>query len=451
MTRPRACVVGAGSSGITAVKALRDRGIPFDCFEKSDRVGGNWVFGNRNGMSSVYRSLRTITSKPVMSYADFPMPAELPDFPHHTEVARYLDAYVDRFELRDLITFATSVERAARDGEGLWHVTLDTGETRVYDVLLAANGHNWDPRWPEPAFLGRFDGLEMHSHDYVDAEPFAGMRVVVVGIGNSAMDIAVESSRVAERVMLSTRRGAHVIPKYVLGRPMDQFPSSPWLPFAVRRWIEHAGLRAVRGRVEDFGLPRPDHRFGRAAATISSDLLGRAAAGAIDPKPNVAELRGDRVAFADGSVEAADAIVYCTGYRMSFPFFDRDITARADDDLPLFHRVFDPEVGNVFFVGLLQPWGAVMPLAEAQSRLVAEYLCGEYALPSRPEMERQIRRERNRVERRYVGSKRHAMVVDAEEYLRELARERRRGRRRAGARGRHGPIPARAERVPSPV
>src|SRR3954463_13416345 len=124
---PRTAVIGAGSSGIAAVKALHERGFPVDCFEKSDTVGGNWVFGNRNGMSSAYRSLHINTSKPVMAYSDFPMPDALPDYPHHPDGARYLDPYVDHSGLRDTISFETSVEHAARRDDGLWEVTLDGG------------------------------------------------------------------------------------------------------------------------------------------------------------------------------------------------------------------------------------------------------------------------------------------------------------------------------------
>src|SRR6201996_1096419 len=146
---PLVCVIGAGSSGIAAAKALHERGIPFDCFEKSDQVGGNWVFGNRNGMSSAYRSLHINTSRERMEYSDFPMPAAYPDFPHHTQIAAYFDAYVDHFGFRERIAFETGVAHAAR-ADGRWRVTLDTGEEREYDALLVANGHHWDPRWPEP-------------------------------------------------------------------------------------------------------------------------------------------------------------------------------------------------------------------------------------------------------------------------------------------------------------
>src|SRR5437660_6816042 len=133
---PRACIVGAGSSGIAAAKALHERGIPFDCFEKSDRVGGNWVFANKNGMSAAYRDLFINTSRPRMEYTDFPMPEAYPDFPHHTQIAAYFESYVEHFGFRDKIIFDTGVHSARRDREGAWHVELDTGETRLYDALL---------------------------------------------------------------------------------------------------------------------------------------------------------------------------------------------------------------------------------------------------------------------------------------------------------------------------
>src|SRR3954463_16568065 len=141
------CVIGAGSSGIAAVKALARRGIAFDCFEKSDRVGGNWVFGNSNGMSSAYKSLHINTSRDRMAYSDFPMPADYPDFPHNTQVAAYFDAYVDHFGLRDRITFRTGVERA-EPHDGGWRVTLDTGEEGGHHP--PPGGHSPPPGPPPP-------------------------------------------------------------------------------------------------------------------------------------------------------------------------------------------------------------------------------------------------------------------------------------------------------------
>ena len=439
MTRlPTACVIGAGSSGIAAAKALHERGMEFDCFEKSDQIGGNWVFGNRNGMSSAYRSLHINTSRERMEYSDFPMPKTYPDFPHHTHIAQYFNDYVDHFGFRDRLTFETGVAHAGRGRDGVWTILLDTGETRRYDVLLVANGHHWDPRWPEPPFRGRFDGVQMHAHHYRENTDFRDKNVLIVGIGNSAMDIAVEASFVARRTFLSSRRGAYVLPKYLFGRPLDQIgvnALTPVLPFAFRRSILTAMYRIGVGKIEDYGLPVPDHKLGEAHPTISADFLNRIAHGEMTWKPNIAGLEGDKVRFEDGSVERIDVIVYCTGYKVSFPFFDEKFLSAPDNDLPLFRRVFRPGIDNLAFIGLLQPLGAIMPLAEAQGRWVASYLRGEYHLPSLRDMEADIRRERARMFKRYVASKRHTMQVDFDNYLYALRKELKAGAARARAAG----------------
>lgn len=441
---PITCVIGAGSSGIATCKVLHERGLPFECFDKSDRVGGNWVFGNKNGMSACYRGLCINTSKRRMEYSDFPMPDDYPDFPRHDQIAKYFESYVDHFGFRDSIELERSVEHVAREADGTWRVTLDGGEVRRYDAVAVANGHHWDPRWPDPPFQGRFDGAQLHSHDYRDAEPFRGKHVVVVGMGNSAMDIAVESSETAARTYLAARRGAWIFPKYLLGRPADTLPLGPWIPFEIRRQAVRLILALSVGSPTKYGLPEPDHRLGEAHPTISGRILERLRERAVLPKPNIARLDGDGVVFTDGSRERADVIVYCTGYRVSFPFFDSDFVSAPENDLPLFRRVFHPDIRGLFFVGLLQPLGAIMPLAEAQSEWIADYLMGRYALPAPSELLTDMERERTAMFERYVASPRHTMQVDFDDYLVDLADERRRGARRAAHAGYPLPLPPHA-------
>jgi dimethylaniline monooxygenase (N-oxide forming) len=434
---PRVCLIGAGSSGITAAKALHERGLPFDCFEKSDRVGGNWVFENRNGMSAAYRDLFINTSRPRMEYSDFPMPESYPDFPHHTHIAAYFDAYVDHFGLRDLITFQTGVEHASRDGDGVWTVELDTGETRTYDALLVANGHHWNPRWPEPAFAGAdtFAGQQLHAHSYVDNSIFEGKRAVILGMGNSAMDIAVESSYVAERTYLAARQGVWIVPKYIFGKPVDQIRNDPRIPFKIRQRVTQQLIRSYAGPPERYGLPKPNHRFGEAHPTVSGRILDRIQHGTITPKPNIASFEGLQVNFADASSAEADVVVYCTGYKITFPFFDEDFISAPDNHIELFRRVFHPDIANLFFIGLLQPLGAIMPLAEAQGAWVGDYLTGDYAPPSPAQMRADIAADQAAMRARYVASKRHTIQVDYEDYLHGLAKERRAGAARALANG----------------
>ena len=442
---PRVAVVGAGSSGITALKGLVDRGFDATCYEASDRVGGNWVFGNRNGMSASYKSLHINTSRERMEYSDFPMPKHYADFPHHSNIAEYFDNYVDNFGLRDRIKFETKVVSADRDSDGVWTLTDDKGGVERFDAILVANGHHWDPRWPEPAFSGHFDGEQIHAHSYENSDILRGKRIVVLGMGNSAMDIAVEGSYVADKVYLSARRGAHIIPKYIFGKPLDQvLKNDPRVPYRIRQKLFQTIMRTQIGKVEDYGLPKPDHKIGDAHPTISDHILSRITHGSVEAKPNIKELKGNKVLFEDGTEVEADLIIYCTGYKVTFPFFDEDFISAPDNELPLYRRVFKPDVDNVFFVGLLQPLGAVMPLSEAQGRWIASYLRGEYALPSPAEVEAEIRADREEMAKRYVKSKRHTMQVDFETYLHELDKEIRAGAERARANGYKLPIAPKA-------
>jgi dimethylaniline monooxygenase (N-oxide forming) len=443
---PTVAIIGAGSSGIAAAKALHERGIPFDCFEASDRVGGNWVFDNANGMSAAYRDLHINTSRERMQYSDFPMPASCPDFPHHTDIAAYFEAYVDAFGFRDKILFETRVVRAELRDDGGWELTDGAGVRRSYDMLLVANGHHWDPRWPEPAFEGSdaFGGLQLHAHDYRDNGFLAGKDVVVLGMGNSAMDIAVEASYVAHATYLAARRGAWIVPKYLFGRPLDQFATSHRVPVPVAAKIFELMLRVHAGPPERYGLPKPDHPISAAHPTVSSRILDRLAHGAIAPRANIARLGEDWVQFADGTRVHADVVIYCTGYRISFPFLDPGLVAAPDNRIELYRRIFSPQHPTLAFVGLLQPIGAIMPLAEAQSRLLADYLRGAYRLPSHGRMLADIRRENAAMRKRYVASKRHTIQVDFDRYLYELGREARRGEARARAVDFALPVAARA-------
>ena len=450
---PTVAIIGAGSSGIAAAKALHERGIDFDCYEASDRVGGNWVFGNRNGMSAAYRDLHINTSRDRMQFSDFPMARSLPDFPHHSDIASYFDAYVEHWGFRDRIRFETAVARAEKLDDGGWLLTDQHGVGRHHDVLLVANGHHWDARWPEPAFTGSqtFEGLQMHAHGYRDNGFLEGKDVVVLGMGNSAMDIAVESSFVARSTQLAARRGVWIIPKYLFGRPTDQIVTSHRVPVWVATQVFERVLRLHSGPPERFGLPRPDHALSAAHPTISGRILDSIAHGSVTPRPNIERLGPDWVQFADGTRVHADVVIYCTGYRISFPFFDERFLSAPGNRIELFHRIFDPRHESLAFVGLLQPLGAIMPLAEAQGRLLADHLRGCYRLPSRRRMLGDIARQNAAMRRRYVASPRHTIQVDFDRYLHDLERERRRGARRAAAAGFALPVPARVAAGERPV
>jgi dimethylaniline monooxygenase (N-oxide forming) len=431
----KVCIIGAGSSGIVAAQVLDARGIPFDCFEKGSQVGGNWRYENDNGMSSAYRSLHINTSRRVMAFKSLPMPDHFPDYPDHFQMAAYFDEFVEHFGLRKKISFRTEVT-SVEPADGEWAVTTrrEGGAERCerYRAVLVANGHHWDPRLPEPAFPGsdRFEGEQLHAHHYREPDVLRGKRVLVLGLGNSATDIAVESSRIAEKTFLSTRRGAYVIPKYVNGKPIDELsnPITSMTPLAVQRFFAMRAL-AVASAADPtaYGLPKPDHKLFEAHPTVSSELLPRLGHGDIAPKPNIDCYPGGRqVRFVDGTTEEIDLVVYCTGYKITFPFFDPKVFAAPDNRLPLYRRVVSVERPGLYFIGFIQPLGPIMPLAEAQCEWIADLLTNRAALPSAGEMKREIAREERKQAKRFVASKRHTVEVDFHPYLRELRRERKR-------------------------
>ncbi len=433
----RVCVIGAGSSGIASAQILNARGIDFDSFEVGSQIGGNWRYLNDNRMSSAYRSLHINTSRRTMAYAAYPMPSDYPDYPNHFQIADYFDDYVDHFGFRDRIRFRTEVTGVGPAEGGSWRVDwreLDGGRegSGLYTRVLVANGHHWDARWPEPPFEGQaeFAGEQIHVHDYKTSDLLEGKRVLVLGIGNSACDVAVEASWTADRTFLAMRRSAWILPKYLAGKPTDELGTDlmAHVPLQVVRPLLHRQVRQAIGDPMDFGLPEPDHKLLEAHPTISSDLLPRIGHGNITVKPNIDAFVGDRIVrFADGSSEEIDLAIYCTGYKITFPFFDPGLISAPDNEIPLYRRVVSPEHAGLYFIGLLQPLGPIMPLAEAQSEWVADLIEGKASLPARAEMERVIAHERERMAKRYVASKRHTIQVDFEPYLRAVARERRNG------------------------
>jgi dimethylaniline monooxygenase (N-oxide forming) len=415
------CIIGAGSSGIAVAKALKQKGIGFVCYEKGSQLGGMWRYENDNGVSSAYRSLHIDTSVGNLAYSDFPFPPGSPDFLSHWEVLSYLEAYADRFGLREEVSFRSEVTRVSAAGGG-WDVTLQDGGTRRFGTVVVANGHLWKPRMPD--FQGRFDGSIIHSHHYRTPEAYRDQSVLVVGIGNSAVDIAVDIARQARGTHLSTRRSAWIVPKYIMGIPTDR-----WSAFLTRRLrlptpVARAILGKVKvlavGRQERFGVPRPEHPIWREHATISQDLLPYVGHGRIRIRPDVRLLDGREVEFADGTRTRFDAIAYATGYKTDFPFIAPELWPVRGGAAHLYRRMLLPEHPGLYFAGLVQPIGPTIPLVEIQARWIAHVLAGEVKLPGPDGMKREVQAHREAISRQYVNSARYALEVDFRTHARQL-------------------------------
>lgn len=422
--RPTVAVIGAGISGLTATKMLADYGVPVACFEASDRVGGNWAFENPNGHSSAYRSLHIDTSKHQLSFKDFPMPAEFPDFPHHTQIKAYLDDYCDAFDLREHIEFENRVLHAERLPGGGWQLTTERTGTRYADLLVVANGHHWDPRYAD--FPGEFNGQSIHSHHYVDPwDPLHLMdqRILVVGLGNSAADITVELSQRVFRnqVTLSTRSSAWIVPKLINGKAADaNYRTIPQLPLSWQRKAAQWGQRFTGSDPRLYGLPAPNHKFFEAHPTQSGELPLRLMSGDVTPRGNVARLDGSTVHFEDGASAEFDVIVYATGYNLTFPFFDPDFLSAPGNRIDLYKRIFKPGLDDLLFAGFAQATPTLFPFVECQARLIAAYAVGRYVPPPVAEMERVIAADDQLYRGHVLDRPRHTHQLDYFVYEHQL-------------------------------
>jgi cation diffusion facilitator CzcD-associated flavoprotein CzcO len=421
------CIIGAGSSGITAAKNLKQVGIDFDVFEREDGIGGNWYYGKPN--SSVCRSTHLISSKPLTEYSDFPMPKDYPDFPSHAQVLEYFKSYVRHFELEPFIAFNTEVTRVdPADGGALWDVTLrhpdGAPETRRYQGVIICNGHNWYPKYPE--YPGRFTGQTLHSADYKTPDALEGKRVLVVGAGNSGCDIAAESATHARTTFLSTRRGYYYMPKFFFGKPLDQVGESLLhlgVPLSVRRLIARVTYRVTVGDLSRFGAARPDHKLFETHPIVNNQLPYYIAHGDVIPKPDIVEYQDDTVVFADGSREQLDLIVYATGFRIVFPFMETALLNWKNDHPSFFLNVFSPDYNNLFIVGLIQPDSGQWGIEDAQAQLIARFLLAQRRNPARAKRFSQLKRrgqEHYGGRVKYKESTRHYVEIEHHSYRRRV-------------------------------
>ncbi|MCC3769768.1 NAD(P)/FAD-dependent oxidoreductase [Streptomyces sp. UNOC14_S4] len=371
----RLCIIGAGYVGNGLARALRQAGIPYDQFEATGEIGGNWAHG-------VYDSTHLISSKKSTQYVEYPMPADYPTFPGRVQMLRYLNDYVDHFHLRERIEFDTEVVGVRpldRTGMAGWRVTLSTGERREYAGVVAANGHYWERNIP--AYPGTFSGRQLHSKDYKRPADFGtGGRVLVVGGGNSASDLAVEAAATFGGADLSMRSGYWFIPKTIFGIPASEW-DRVWLPMPLQRLGFKALLRLSYGRYERYGLQRPDHELFSKDVTVNSSLMYALLHGKVRPRKEIARFDGSTVHFADGTSGEYDTIVWATGFRTRFPFLDESMFVWENEQPLLIEHVLVPRYANLYVWGLVAPRSGAGRIISHGSDFLAEAVVAQRLFP----------------------------------------------------------------------
>lgn len=414
-------VIGAGPSGCILTRRLKEAGAHFAVLERNEDVASLWNIKTPD--TPMYESAHFISSKTTSGFVDFPMPESYPDYPNHRQIYDYICSYADHFELRPHIQFSRSLKSAKKTSEQRWQLEIENGDTLNCRYLICANGVNWLPNeitWP-----GHFEGEIRHSVSYRDISEFKDKRVLIIGGGNSGVDIACDASVGARQAFLSLRRGYHFVPKFLLGKPSDVFEESgPPLPPRLEAALYSMILRVVYGDLTRYGLQKPDHRLFESHPILNTQILHYLGHGDCIAKPDVARFEGREVVFTDDSREEIDLVIYATGYRQECPFFADDILPTANGRPDLYLNMFPRNHQNLALLGFVEFASAAYRNFDAMAQLiVADATAGpDTEVKQTFSRLKQEHQPNLRGRRQYIDSTRHANYVDVQTFRRVLKR-----------------------------
>lgn len=386
-TERHVAIVGAGAAGLAAAKALLDANVAITVFERRPDIGGLWRADSGSGVA---RNTHLVSPKSAQAFSDRPMPDAFPTYPRHDLVLSYLQDYAESCGLRDHVQCGRALESARRDAGG-WQLHFADGTQGRFSHLIVASGHHDAPRMPD--LNGPFAGRILHSKDYTGPETVAGKRVLVIGAGQSAMDVLCDAAAVAKAVYHSTRRGFICTPRFFMGHPTEAMMESPppligallaRLPltsmFRMIALMSETVLRISGATNASLGIPPYTIDDSPPPPTMDQRVYTFYAIGDIIHRGPVAALDDGHVTFADGHRDAIDLIVCSTGYRADFPFLDP--THQPNDPerkSALRRQIFHRDEPTLFFVGLIHPIGAHWRVFEWQAQLIATYLTASKA------------------------------------------------------------------------
>ncbi|HWE89134.1 MAG TPA: amino acid permease [Pseudonocardiaceae bacterium] len=419
----RYCLVGAGPAGLVMARALLAEGVPFDWYERHSDIGGIWDRDNPG--SPMYDSAHFISSKYTSGFVGQPMPSSYPDYPSWRQIRDYIREFANAYGLAERVNLGTAVVSAEPGADG-WDVTLSTGTRRRYAGVIAATGVTWHPSLPTWPGQDEFTGEIRHSVTYGSPAEFAGRRVLIVGAGNSGVDIACDAATHADQAFLSVRRGYRFIPKHIAGIPTDALlagviepPRGLVVPADPTRFID-----AIVGDLTRFGLPKPDHDLLASHPLMNTQVLHHLGHGDLTAKPDVVALTPTGARFTDGSHEDVDLILAATGYQYLLPFLDPELLTWRGGRPQLYLNIFDRKLDGLAVLGFVEFADAAYRRFEEMAQLIvlditARELGGETW--TRWQAAKADHHPDLTGGKSYLDSPRHAAYVDSATYQSVLA------------------------------
>lgn len=371
-TQPRPTyVIGAGPGGLAVAAALRTRGVRAVVVEKSDAVGSSW---RRH-----YDRLHLHTTRRLSALPGLAVPRRFGRWVARDDVVRYLEKYAEFHEL-ELVTGVevTRIERAADDSG--WTLHASGGRELAAGAVIVATGFNHTPRLPEWPGREAYGKELLHAADYRAAAPYADRDVLVVGVGNTGAEIAVDLAEGgAARVRLAVRTAPHIVRRSTAGWPAQR------TGILVRRlpvWlVDRLSALVARASVPDlsaYGLPRPAtglySRVRQGAIPIQDvGLIDAVRSGRVEPVAAVDALDGDEVVLADGTRISPDVVIAATGYRRALEGLVGHLDVLDDRGRPRVHGGRTPaHAPDLYFTGFTNPISGMFRELALDARKIAK-------------------------------------------------------------------------------
>lgn len=328
-------IVGAGPSGLAVGAGLKQQGVPFVILERANCIASLW-------QNRTYDRLNLHLPKQFCELPYVPFPEEFPEYPSKHQFIDYLKSYAKHFEIES--TFNESVQSAKYDETyGLWRVKAISGNNSATEYicrrLVVASGENAEKVVPEFEGLHEFNGNVMHACDYRSGEDFRGKRVLVVGCGNSGMEISFDLCHHHAIPLMVVRSSVHVLPREILGKSTFELAVSmtKWLPVWVVDKLLVGTARLILGNIEKYGLKRPStgplqlkNTEGK-TPVLDIGTLSRIRSGDIRIVPGIKRFSEGEVELVNGETLEVDSVILATGYCSNVPswlkeseFFTRD-------------------------------------------------------------------------------------------------------------------------------
>jgi dimethylaniline monooxygenase (N-oxide forming) len=434
-------IIGAGAAGLCGAKhMLEEDGVDVTVYEIGSNVGGMWVYQNDNGRSSAYKTLHINTARDLTNFSDFRFDPSVPPFPSHWDMARYLKDYADHFGVTERVRFNTRITnvRPADDyaaSAPKWRLETEKGEVFEHDCVMLATGHLTKPLEVD-AFKDGFKGDYLHSHYYREPAQFVGKRVCVVGVGNSALDIASDLAMTSDKVVLVARSSALIIPKLVFGRPFWDAVKpfyKPWVPAWVRARVLKSLVYMVQGDMSSLGFPATTKRV---HATSNANIVNHIKYKRVIVENGIERIDGKCITFSGGRSEEFDTLIAATGYVIDLDFLDKRVVEERDNGLDLYMRMVPPNWRGIYFLAYFNSDTALNWICEGQVRWIREHEMGRAKLPDVADMQRSIAARNEWVRQQFKDTPRHAIEVEHLPYFGELKRTLAQAQRRAGLKAR---------------